>query len=827
VEAEAQRAFLKAILFADLAQYSLRVSEREAETLEFMQACFALIRARCTEYGGELVATVGDGFVALFDGASTAVEFAMAIHQAVDELQGEHPDKARFRVGVHLGEIRRVGSNLYGTAVNIAARLETIAQPGGVCISQAVYQQVRHASKFGFVSGGTPKLKHISEPVAVYHVVAESEGVSAGTARKILSLSVIDGVSVHVANDRPIPMRSQHMRAVLGYLALSANHRETVGRLAELLWPGRAKEAARRALVRTLRTANDLLISTAPGWLRHIGDEVALDVRLLDIDLLRIHDRATLGTVEDILVERADWSEAIMSGTERIGRTFSAWLQVTRHHWQTRIVDALEGCCGRFDAADASVRRAAEALLLIEPSHERAAQTLIKHYRANGNPAAALRVYRQLASLLRRRFGMAPSAETDALIGAVAPDRGARAMPAVSSAASPRIGVAEFVAEDLGAEEAHIVGGFRNELIANLLKFRAWIVFELDGKAATADYTGNVDYVLTARGRSNDGRRELLVTLTDPASHRVVWSDMFQVSIDSWIEAQRNLVRRIAARLEIYLPADRLARTIWLGKGDLSAYDDWLRAEHLLSFWTPAAEDEAAVLLEHVIARSPDFAPAYASLAGIHNVRHLIRPGISTDADRERRALSLGRRAVELDPLDPRNHLVVGWTSAMAHQFELAAFHYELAVNLNPGSPKALISCAQGLAFSGFAERATQLLDEALALSPVLLGYQWCYVVSTRWMIGDFEGALAAAERSANVIIDTPGWRAASLARLGRIDEARRAFAEQVDLAAAVWAGTGLPTPAAVRDWFRSSFPIARQADRTALDNALQLAAGI
>src|SRR4029453_4716340 len=154
------------------------------------------------------------------------------------ELQGDRPDKARFRVGVHLGEIRRMGSDLYGSAVNIAARLETIAKPGGVCISQAVYQQVRHGSKFGFVSGGTPKLKHISEPVAVYHVVAEPGGVSSGTARSILSLSVIDGVSVHVANDQLIPLRSPHLRAVLGYLALSANHRETVGRLAELLWPG-------------------------------------------------------------------------------------------------------------------------------------------------------------------------------------------------------------------------------------------------------------------------------------------------------------------------------------------------------------------------------------------------------------------------------------------------------------------------------------------------------------------------------------------------------------------------------------------------------------
>jgi tetratricopeptide (TPR) repeat protein len=508
---------------------------------------------------------------------------------------------------------------------------------------------------------------------------------------------------------------------------------------------------------------------------------------------------------------------------------YSAWLQVTRHSWQAKIVDALEGCCGRFDAMEASVRRAAEALLLIEPSHERAAQTLIRHYRANGNPAAALRVYRQFASLLKKRFAMAPSAETEALIGSLAYDHSAGGRPEVSDAVSvqPRIGVAEFLAEDMGPQEAHLVGGFRNELIANLLKFRAWIVFELDDKNAAANGTGSLHYILAARGRKNAGGLAFLVTLTDPRGQRAVWRETFQVSIDDWIDVQRSLVRRVAAQLEVYLPADRLARTIWLGKSDLSAYDDWLRAEHLLSFWTPAAEDGAAVLLEGVIARSPDFAPAYASLAGIHNVRHLIRPGISADADKERRALALARRAVELDPIDARNHLVAGWTSAMAHQFEAAALHYDLAATLNPGSPKALISCAQGLAFIGFPERARRLLDEALALSPVLLGYQWCYVVSTRWMIGDFAGALAAAELSGNVTIDTPGWRAVALARLGRIDEARRAFAEQVDLVAAAWAGAGPPTPAAVRDWFRSAFPIAQQTDRAALDEALQRTAGV
>src|SRR5262249_45804541 len=327
VGVEAQRASLRAILFADLAQYSLRVSEHEAETLEFMQQCFALIRRLCSEYDGELVATTGDGFVALFDSASSAVEFAMTIQQAVDELQGDRADKARFRIGVHLGEVRRFGSSLYGSPVNIAARLEAIAEPGGVCLSQAVYQLVRNGTKFGFVSGGTPRLKHIADPVPIYHVVADPGDASPGIARKMLSLSVIDGVSVHIAGDQPIPLRSRHLRAALGYLPLAANHRESVARLAALLWPGRAKEAARRALTRTLRTGNDLLMSATSEWVRQAGDEVALDVRLLEIDLLRVHQHATLGTVDDVLVERADWCNAIMSGCEQVGRMFSAWLQ--------------------------------------------------------------------------------------------------------------------------------------------------------------------------------------------------------------------------------------------------------------------------------------------------------------------------------------------------------------------------------------------------------------------------------------------------------------------------------------------------------------------
>ena len=132
---------------------------------------------------------------------------------------------------------------------------------------------------------------------------------------------------------------------------------------------------------------------------------------------------------------------------------------------------------------------------------------------------------------------------------------------------------------------------------------------------------------------------------------------------------------------------------------DLGVYDAWLRGEHLLARWSAVAEDEAERLFEQAIAEDPSFAPSYASLASIYNSRHFIRPGSPRDPQTERRALELAGRAVELDPLDARNHMVVAWSAAMVKRFEMAELHYELASELNPNDPKIVVSAALGLAF--------------------------------------------------------------------------------------------------------------------------------
>src|SRR5205823_5868826 len=109
---------LKAILFADLAGYSRLVSRREAETLDFVEACFHAFRAQCAEFEGEIIKTTGDGVLAIFGATSQAIDYAVAMHEAVDALQAELPDKGKFRIGIHFGEVDSLGSDIYGHAVN-------------------------------------------------------------------------------------------------------------------------------------------------------------------------------------------------------------------------------------------------------------------------------------------------------------------------------------------------------------------------------------------------------------------------------------------------------------------------------------------------------------------------------------------------------------------------------------------------------------------------------------------------------------------------------------------------------------------------------------
>jgi tetratricopeptide (TPR) repeat protein len=187
------------------------------------------------------------------------------------------------------------------------------------------------------------------------------------------------------------------------------------------------------------------------------------------------------------------------------------------------------------------------------------------------------------------------------------------------------------------------------------------------------------------------------------------------------------------------------------------------------------------------------------------------------------RALELGNRAIELDPLSARAQLNLAWVLALCGRYSQAEVHYDLAADLNPCSPKMLISAALGLAFMGYAATAKMLMDRAVALAPLLLDYQWSYVATIRYLIGDFQGAIVAADRSNNLIADTPGWSAAAWLQLGHRDKADAALATLVDLVAQDWHGDTPANREAVVDWFLAAFPMQREEDRAQLARVREL----
>jgi plasmid stabilization system protein ParE len=134
------------------------------------------------------------------------------------------------------------------------------------------------------------------------------------------------------------------------------------------------------------------------------GGIVGLNPASIAVDLLRLFEEIDEGRVDDLLLYRPDSMESVLHGFEDISSLFGAWLSVTRHNRRDGLVEALQAILDRFEVAEQPLRRAATALLILEPSHERAAQQLIRHYLTVGNVAAAMRVYQSLRSVLRDRF---------------------------------------------------------------------------------------------------------------------------------------------------------------------------------------------------------------------------------------------------------------------------------------------------------------------------------------------------------------------------------------------------------------------------------------
>src|SRR6516164_3773383 len=172
---------LAAILAADVAGYSRLMGADEQGTLERLKVHRRqLMDPKIREHHGRIVKTTGDGLLAEFPSVVDAVRCAAEVQRGMLDREPDMPDerRIRWRIGINLGDVIVEGDDIFGDGVNVAARLEALAEPGGICVSGVVHDQIRDKLPYQFADRGEQNVKNIARPVRVYALHLDNRSAS-------------------------------------------------------------------------------------------------------------------------------------------------------------------------------------------------------------------------------------------------------------------------------------------------------------------------------------------------------------------------------------------------------------------------------------------------------------------------------------------------------------------------------------------------------------------------------------------------------------------------------------------------------------------------
>jgi class 3 adenylate cyclase len=205
-----QRA-LAAIVFTDVVSFSARMQMHEETTLRLLERDFEVMRKICDKYSGAVLKTTGDGLLLYFSSAVQAVACALRMQKYfADKAKTLPPNEVlAHRVGIHLGDVFVNDQDVMGDGVNIASRLQAEAEPGGICISQTVYDVVKNKLALQVTGLGPRELKNIAQSIPVYRILLAAEKLSSdGTEASMAEPTLPDEPVVAALNPATPPSRS-------------------------------------------------------------------------------------------------------------------------------------------------------------------------------------------------------------------------------------------------------------------------------------------------------------------------------------------------------------------------------------------------------------------------------------------------------------------------------------------------------------------------------------------------------------------------------------------------------------------------------------------
>lgn len=639
----------------------------------------------------------------------------------------------------------------------------------------------------------------------------------ATSAAPRLHLRLIGGVAVE-----RLPPDERILRpalALLGCLALTEGMKASRDRLAALLWDKAEAKRARgnlRQVIYALRQSLPPPAATAIIAERH---SISLDPARVTTDAGRLLKCIDAGDVPDQMSGWLGEDCPLMEGFDAISGTLADWLRLQRRAFTDRLREGLHRILAEGGAKSG---QAAHALARLDPSDEIAARKLMRAAALAADPGQALAVYRALWDHLDREFGAEPSDETQALVVAI--KQGGEGPPLETAAAArvPGVGrtdiwVAPLEPLDCEPQAAALAALLRAELVNRLARFREFRV--RDGTMGGASGSHRMALVATGQG----GRMALVATLARRDDGTVLWSERFDRGLADWGGFLEGAAGSLAAACGIGLSRARLTELL-AGAPCRDAADEFLLGQAAIRRFRPDDWAEAESRFRRAAALDPGYARAWSSLSQSCNVRHLAIPGERPDPARLRRSLDFANRAIDTDPRDSQAHLSRAWAAMLLRRFGDAENSFENALDLNPDDPWTVISSSLGAGFAGRREAAAagtaRFRAEGWITTPVV----WGYYANIRFLAGDLEGCVAAAENARPGLINLPAWQAAALALMGRDRQAAQAWRDFETLARADWRQASPPTTTRLLDWFLSSFPIRDASDRARLERGVRKA---
>ncbi|MFO1037277.1 MAG: BTAD domain-containing putative transcriptional regulator [Geminicoccaceae bacterium] len=609
-----------------------------------------------------------------------------------------------------------------------------------------------------------------------------------------IRLSLFGGLSLQTPDGRALALSSRKALALLAYLGLAPGMAASRDKLADLLWSDRGTEQARNSLRQTLTVLRRELGPDLAELVQSRRDVLALDESLIGIDaqdfLVSLAERATESLQAAVDLYRGPFLDGFFAGSEE----FEGWAATERERFLSLAGDAMDELARRL-GPDSGLP-VAKRLLKIDPAREATYRLLMELSAAAGHRDKALQHFEGCRDMMRRVFGVEPSAETLALRARIAADERVTAAPDPSppiaptgsdtvAESLPTVRVLNFVNLTVGTEADAFARGLAHEVIHALLRHRGVRVLSEGPPGSASAPTGEARYVISGSVQTTASHIRINVQLIDLAQGTHVWAERYDGGIGHMLALQDEVAHSIAIATHYELmtvrrcfhdraPVDEPEVRLLVRSGMLRYFE-----------LTHESVATAIAMCEQALRLDPNSVRAMRALA--FSLSGGIAQGLLRAPEDKERAVRIAERAVALVPDDDHARWVLAWTLGNAGRNAEAVAQLKHALTLNPGYAGLYSELAEQYATMGLSAESIAAAHESIRLGSMGVVEFWRYhaLACAHFAAGDYAEALANARKviwMKPVLLRGALILAASAAAVGEMDEAAAAVARARDL---------------------------------------------